>query len=251
MVNQKIICGDCLEIMKQLQECSIDFIITDPPYNWKKDIKNDNMEWADFEIFFDERCKEMYRVLKEDAFIVMDIPRTKLLFFQNILSRYFIFYDYLCNFVNNSMANCAFGIDRFNLKIVLKKGNPKIKRRKSNVVVTQRYANFNFLHPTQKDVRTYRYIMEMFVCENNIILDPFMGSGTSALCAKQLNCNYLGIDIEKKYCDVALKRLEQKTMFDLMQPLNVKQKEVKSGENANDDGIPPSNELLGILPNEL
>jgi site-specific DNA-methyltransferase (adenine-specific) len=75
--------------------------------------------------------------------------------------------------------------------------------------------------------------------EGDMVLDCFVGSGTTTKIAKQLFRNFIGIDISEKYCKMAEKRLLQNTL------------EVKSGCDANDDGIPPNNKLLGILPNEL
>jgi DNA modification methylase len=238
-VAKQLYCADCLDILKSFPDNCVDLIITDPPYNWKKDIVNDNMEWDEYELWLRPIIKELYRVLKDNSFIVSDIPRTKLDFFQKMFSEYFEFYDYLCNFVNNSMANCAFGIDRFNLKIVLRKGEAKVKRRRSNVVVSQRYASFNFLHPTQKDVKVYRYIISMLCPEEGIVLDPFMGSGTSALASKQLRCHYVGIELEEKYVNIARERLSQKVLFPLA--------EQEEGGN----GIPLTAKAVGILPKFL
>ena len=81
--------------------------------------------------------------------------------------------------------------------------------------------------------------------EGDIVLDCFVGSGTTTKIAKQLYRNFIGIDISEKYCKMAEKRLLQQNL--------IQDKEVKAGCNADshDDGIPPNNKLLGILPNEL
>ena len=55
------------------------------------------------------------------------------------------------------------------------------------------------------------------------MLDCFIGSGTTAVSCKQLGRNFIGFEIEKSYCDVADKRLSQNSLFDVMQPLDVKQ----------------------------
>ena len=79
--------------------------------------------------------------------------------------------------------------------------------------------------------------------EGDVVLDCFVGSGTTTKIAKQLYRSFIGIDISEKYCKMAEKRLLQQNLIEA--------KEVKSGCDANDDGIPPNNKLLGILPNEL
>jgi len=79
--------------------------------------------------------------------------------------------------------------------------------------------------------------------EGDVVLDCFVGSGTTTKIAKQLYRSFIGIDISEKYCKMAEKRLLQQNLIEA--------KEVKLGCDANDDGIPPNNKLLGILPNEL
>jgi len=66
-----------------------------------------------------------------------------------------------------------------------------------------------FLHPTQKPVGLMRELIKQFSSEADVILDPFMGSGTTLRAAKDLRRKAIGIEIEEKYCEIAAKRLEQ------------------------------------------
>ena len=66
-----------------------------------------------------------------------------------------------------------------------------------------------FLHPTQKPVGLMRELIKQFSGESDTILDPFMGSGTTLVAAKSLGRNAIGIEIELKYVEIAIKRLEQ------------------------------------------
>ncbi len=68
------------------------------------------------------------------------------------------------------------------------------------------------LHPTQKPVELFKYLMETYSLENDLILDPFLGSGTTAFCAKKLNRRCIGIEIEEKYCEIAANRCRQEVM---------------------------------------
>ncbi|MDD5693569.1 MAG: DNA methyltransferase [Patescibacteria group bacterium] len=62
-------------------------------------------------------------------------------------------------------------------------------------------------HPTQKPVRLFYRILEDFTKQDDLILDPFMGSGTTCEVAKKLGRNFIGIDISKRYCNLAEDRL--------------------------------------------
>jgi len=64
-------------------------------------------------------------------------------------------------------------------------------------------------HPTQKPVSLFMYIVSSFSTKGETILDPFMGSGTTLYSAKQLGRKAIGIEIEEKYCEIAVKRLAQ------------------------------------------
>ena len=62
-------------------------------------------------------------------------------------------------------------------------------------------------HPTQKPVRLIKWCLS-FSGETNIVFDPFLGSGTTAVACKELNRNYIGIEINQEYCDIAQKRID-------------------------------------------
>lgn len=67
-------------------------------------------------------------------------------------------------------------------------------------------------HPTQKPVSLMRWCIEK-AGGSGVVLDPFMGSGTTLVAAKNLGRKSIGIELEQKYCDIAIKRLRQETIF--------------------------------------
>jgi len=68
------------------------------------------------------------------------------------------------------------------------------------------------LHPTQKPVELFKYFMKTYSQEGDIVLDPFLGSGTTAYCAKKLNRKCIGIEISEEYCEIAANRCRQEVM---------------------------------------
>lgn len=70
-------------------------------------------------------------------------------------------------------------------------------------------------HPTQKPTILMRWILEKFSEKGQVICDPFMGSGTTGVACKELNRNFIGIEINKEYFDIAQKRIAntQESMF--------------------------------------
>jgi len=68
-------------------------------------------------------------------------------------------------------------------------------------------------HVTVKPIKILRRIIQTATTENSIVLDPFMGSGTTAVACYQLGRNFIGFEISKEYCEIANKRLSQKTLM--------------------------------------
>lgn len=73
----------------------------------------------------------------------------------------------------------------------------------------QKWRRQDQVHPTQKPVELMEYLIKTYTNENDIVLDPFMGSGTTIIAARNLNRKVIGIEINKKYCDTAIKRLNE------------------------------------------
>lgn len=72
--------------------------------------------------------------------------------------------------------------------------------------------NREFLHPSQKPIEVMKWCIKKCPDETGTILDPFMGSGTTLRAAKDLNRKAIGIELEEKYCEIAVKRLQQEVM---------------------------------------
>jgi DNA modification methylase len=69
-------------------------------------------------------------------------------------------------------------------------------------------------HPCPRPLNGMRYLVDVFSTQGSLILDPFMGSGTTLVAAKQLGRRAIGIEIEEKYCEIAVKRLSQEMLFE-------------------------------------
>ncbi len=83
-------------------------------------------------------------------------------------------------------------------------------------------------HPTQKPIKLFKTIIEDYTKLGDTILDPFLGSGTTAIAAKQLGRKCIGIEIEEKYCEIAVKRLQKEGLgFNFPKPPSITQLELK------------------------
>ena len=227
---------NCLTIMKRLPDSYFDLIITDPPYgidiasNGKvggnnlgkvKDygaVKWDN-KIPDKEVF-----KEMFRVSKNliifgGNYMTNNLPP----------SSCWIVWD---KDNTGNFADCELAWTSFNTAV------RKFKHRWNGMIQEQMNWKEKRFHPTQKPIALGRWILKNYAKEGDKIFDPFAGSGSFLVACKQLGFKFNGCEIQEEYCKVIKERLRQKTLLSL-------------AENSKEDGIPPNNELLGILPKRL
>lgn len=204
----KIICGDGLELIKSIPDNSIDVIITDPPYGLNKNgVRND----ADLSLFY-KVMPECDRVLKENSFFITFFS-TKFLpqLFKNNPFNYFWQIVLYCP---EGRVKSPIGLTKYMSCFVFKKGKPKIIRWNKDMFIDtpgkmvepdEGYID----HPTPKPKHFIKEILKMFTKDNDLILDPFIGSGSTAMACLQLDRRFISFEIEEKYFQIAIKRIQK------------------------------------------
>ena len=205
MADSELIFGDCLEKLKAIPDGTIDAIITDPPYglnyvsNRYKDgnphgaIANDDKLLLPLEILMPK--------LKEGGALFSFYSQKKPLIYDGIK-------NVLIWVKNNWSAGDLegdFGNQYEPIAFIPKKGFKLRSYRLSNVIFAERQASQ--LHPTQKPIKVMEYLIEASTKEGDVVLDPFMGSGTTGVAALQMCRRFIGIELDKKYFDIAKKRI--------------------------------------------
>ncbi len=231
----KLLKGNALEILKQLDSKSVDLIFADPPYNLSgenhltcksgKIAKCDKGSWDQIENIHEFNRKwveECVRILKDNGtiwisgtlhnhpsigvvlkqlnlWIINDIiwfkpnappliqknrfvPSTELIWVASKSKRYF-----------------------FNYEMATKLSNGKQMRNLWEIPAERHKTP----HPTEKPEKLLERIILIGSTEGDTILDPFMGSGTTGVVAKRFNRNFIGIEIDDKYFEIARKRIER------------------------------------------
>ena len=225
----EIIQGDCLEVLKTLPENSVDLVITDPPYGLnfrsarpseekKKDfIQNDKPQ--DLVPLINSVIPELVRVMKEDSEIYWFCGGGG---GSPILAWAWIAFKELepsirvKNLLVWDKKYVGLGWDwRFQyetcFQLVKGKGIKNSDPSASNVIRASKVIPQHGEHPTPKSEDVIWEIMKRKSKNGDVILDPFLGGGTTAFVAKQNNRNYIGIEIEPKYVEMSRKRLESVT----------------------------------------
>ena len=233
MSDHKLILGDCLDELPKIFDKNIDLVLTDPPYGTTA------CKW-DSVIPFEPMWNQLKRVIKDNGCIALfgSEPFSSNIRMSNIKNYK---YDWVWNkkaFSNQMMAKkqplrIIENIIIFNSKIYkpqnLKKIN-KITKQGSKITdnigggirekqYLQEYTNYprNILefskdkpskHPTQKPVALLEYLIKTYTNENDTVLDFTMGSGSTGVACKNLNRNFIGIEKDDKYFDIAKQRIE-------------------------------------------
>lgn len=224
---------DCFSVLKEIPDHSIDLILTDPPYNiaqystgnicfdWRSDINNDLAEWDLNELDPADLVGEFKRILSPTGNIFIFCSYNLLGDYHKAFDPEFDTFQFMVwhktnpvpNFRKSSFLNsCELIVSCWN------KGhtwNFTTQRDMHNFIECGicmgreriKDENGKNLHPTQKPVAVLKKIISIASNENDIVLDCFNGVGSTGEAALRLNRRYIGVEIEKKYIDATIHRL--------------------------------------------
>lgn len=242
---ERLLQGDCLDKFKEIEDNSIDMVLTDPPYG------KTACEW-DSVIDFNNMWDELKRIIKNNSAIVMtatqpfttflinsniDMFRYCWIWFKNTTSGFqhskrmplrnyediVVFYNKqpTYNPIKEKRDQNEKSKNRLKYKFTTKKGNnitqkvKKIEYKPEDIEL--RYPTMvkkfnsvptsNKFHPTQKPVELMEYLIKTYTNENDIILDFAMGSGTTGVACKKLNRDFIGIEKDQEIFNTAKKRI--------------------------------------------
>jgi len=240
----KIYNMDCLEGLKLLPDDSVDLIVTDPPYNLNKNFENDNLSEQDFIDFLTPIFDEMARVIKpKHSVIIFFDSGQKLPLFWKCLFKSKLNFQKGCNFYKPN--DCSMPHNRILRKsevFYVCSKTPELNHDGEKYIhdclVGNHTKKESWYHPTAKNINVIRECVLSHSCKGDVVLDPFMGSGTLALACYQTSRRYLGFEIDSNYVEIAQNRLSQKVLFPL-------------AEQQEGGAIPPKDKSLGILANFL
>lgn len=201
--NGVLLCGDCLEIMIELE--TVDLCCTDPPYGTDFDYYSKG-RGGGLAKAVDYGVQEWNKIRpsKQIFDLMRSISKHQIIFGGNLFSDYlppstsWLVWD-KDNFSNN-FGDCELAWTSH------KKSIRKFKWRWSGFLKEAPEKRF---HPTQKPTGLFMQILEKYSLINDLILDPYLGSGTTAIACERLNRKWIGIEISLDYCRIAKKRIER------------------------------------------
>ena len=192
--------GDCLDIMKQMPSDSCELVLTDPPYP------------REFSITYDYLADECPRIMKHGASLLTivghyAIPEVCEKFKGKLKYRW----TFCMNQFDGKHARMAMGIEvmwkpvLWYVKGAYPHGRGFIK---DGLIIDGNGGQTKKHHKWEQDLSWALFFIEKLTSVNDLILDPFMGSGTTLIAAKRLGRRAVGIEISKEYCDIAVARIE-------------------------------------------
>ena len=231
----KIICGNAVEVMREMPDGSVDLIVTSPPYNLRNSTGNgmkdgrggkwagaalqkgyshhgDNMPHDEYVKWQRECLAEMFRLLPADGAIFYNhkwrVQGGLLQDRQDIVSGLPVRQIIIWRRSGGLNFNQGYFLPTYEVIYLITKPGFKLKE-KANAhgdvwEFTQEMRNG---HPAPFPVKLIDRIIGS--TKAKVVLDPFMGSGTTAISAINHNRHYIGIDISPEYCEMAGKRIEQ------------------------------------------
>ena len=185
-----IIQGDCLEVLKTFPDKSIDFCFADPPYGVNK------AEWD--KSYVSGYIKDLLRISKHGIAITPGQNSVA----QCILEMGSEYKGIYAAFNKNGMTFSKVGFENWILVIL----GGDIKRGQNACEFTI-WGNTKPKHPSPKPIEFMLKIINRFTEKEWIILDPFLGSGTTAVACKKLGRHFIGIELNSEYVEMANRRL--------------------------------------------
>lgn len=217
---------DCIEGMKLLPDKSVNLLIADPPYgiefnsNFRKSselkatngILNDGTGNTDF---LAEVISEINRVLAPNSHVYWFTRWDRVHLQQPLLERYFKMKNAIVWMKNNWSMGDLTGAYAAQYETILfaQKGRRKLneidgKKRHTDILQFDRISPNKLRHSHEKPEDLIEFLIRKSSEEGEVILDPFCGSGTTAVCARKLNRNFITFELEPEYIEIANKRLD-------------------------------------------
>ena len=233
----EIILGDALEELKKIPTESIDLIVTDPPYNLNKDygFTKDNLEFDEYLEFSRLWIKEAVRILKDDGTLYIFMGMKYISYVYVMLEKEFNlhFNSWITWFYTQGIGKTRGFSPRHDDILMFTKDKKKFKFNLDDIRIPQKYyrsvnnirganpgnvwevshvhySNKNRKkHPTQKPEALYERMILASSNEGDLVLDPFLGSGTAMRVCQQIKRRGIGIEINKEYIEMSEERLNE------------------------------------------
>ena len=229
-VSQLLICGDCKVSLKEIETESVDLLVTDPPYKvtsrggfgtsggmFKKKINRQGRVFRHNDIDCEEYASEFYRILKDGSHCYVMTNNVNLIHMLNVFTAAgFHFIKSLIWDKGNKIMGHYY-MSQYEYILFFRKGRGfKINHCGTSDILRIKYKKTKGkdgqnLHDTEKPVELMQILIENSSKENDIVIDPFMGIGSTGIACKKSNRKFIGIELDEEYFQIAQERIRKES----------------------------------------
>ena len=226
MEIDKIFNQDCIDGMKIIPDESIDLIVTDPPYRltargnsgtmsgyWTNEITKKGKVFEENNVEIEDYLGEFYRILKDTSHCYIMCNNLNLPHFFEVISKSKFNFVKLLVWDKCTKICGKYYMGQVEHIFLLRKGGDKpINDCGTSDILSfpnkkDKANNGENIHDSQKPIALFQTMIENSSKEGDIILDPFIGSGTCAIACMRTNRHYIGFELDKKYYDLTNDRI--------------------------------------------
>ena len=211
--------GDCIKIMKKLPDESVDLIVTDPPYNIGVDYGKNKDKNKDYFKWCFKWLKECERVLKNNGSIyIINYPENNSRIMNELSKTNMIFRNWIVWHYPSNIGHSKTNFTRASRSILFYTKGNKFKFNLDEGEVVEDVLEFNLVKnvskekvpnfPNQIPEKLVEILMEISSNEKDVVLDCFLGSGTTGVVALKLNRQFIGIELNPEFVTIAKKRMK-------------------------------------------
>lgn len=232
----RVINGDCRKVLREIPSSSVDLVVTDPPYGinyvdkWDrfntKGIKGDDKNAV---YLFRDVANQLYRILRNNSHIYVFTRWDVMSGFKDAMERagFTVMNALVIPNINHGLGSLdyqfapKYEMVLFGMKGKRKFNQTKIKKKKGtrdqwvyrfpdviDWLVGDEADKVSEIHPMQKSLEILEFFILLSSNENDIVIDPFSGSGSVAVASLDLNRRFICIEKDKKYYEASLKYIE-------------------------------------------
>lgn len=221
--------GNSVELLKELESNSIDLLVTDPPYkvatggvpnetnnvilnkNRPKGILTEHSQLIKIIPKFSDWIPECYRVLKNGSHAYFMINSSNLIELANGIEKAGFKIHNILTWKKNNCTPSQFYMKNCEFVIFCRKGKAKYINNIGDSKTVHEFNNISGkkVHPTEKPIELMKFYIENSSEENDTVLDPFMGSGSTGVACVNTFRNFIGFEIDANYFNIATKRIEE------------------------------------------
>ena len=225
---------DCIKGMKKLPDNSIDLVVTDCPYHiiaggcsniprkdepsgifnrrntfTQKNAKSGKL-FDNNDIEFKDWLPEIYRIIKPNSHVYIMINARNLKELQSECEKVGFKFQQLIVWNKGNTTPNRYYLNSCEFILMLRKGNARnINNMGTKNILSVPNIRGNKTHPTEKPVELMKILIENSSSENDIVLDPFFGTGSTLIACVKTNRHYIGYEIDDNYFDIACQRLDE------------------------------------------